>query len=129
MITKTGSSLQIQLETVNLNVLEVGTNNVFTRLPYGSETIKVTCTKINCNQAGTLVAAVNFLHLPRQGGCQAYAPNTMMSDRSCTTQSFSYTLARDDSSAVFQVVCRLNETFFADAIGFNLFRLCKYLCF
>jgi hypothetical protein len=125
VITKTGSSLQIQLETTNQNVLEVGTNNVYTRLPFGSEAIKVTCTKINCNQVGTLVASVNYLRLPKQGNCQAYAPNMMMSDRSCTTQSFSYTLARDDSVSVYQVVCRLNETFYADAIGFNLYRLCN----
>jgi hypothetical protein len=126
VITKTGSSLQIQLETTNLNVLEVGTNNVYTRLPYGSETIKVTCTKINCNQQGTLIASVNFLQLPRQGNCMAYAPNSAMSDRACTAQAYSYTLARDDSSSVYQVVCRINETFFADAIGFNLFRLCNF---
>lgn len=125
MITKTGSSLQVQLETTNLNVLEIGATNVYTRLPFGNEVVKVTCTKINCNQLGTLVAEVNNVALPRQGTCQAYAPNTPFADNSCTQQSFSYTLNSAGTASVYQVLCRLNETYYANAIGFNLYRLCN----
>lgn len=127
LLTKNGYYIQLKLETTNVETLELGKLKILTRLPYGSERIRITCTKINCNENGILSACINGLKVNKSEPCLLYASNEQNNEFKCLSQTFEYTLSTQHEISSYEIECRLlqsNDDNLADSISFNLQRLC-----
>ena len=87
-----------------------------------NELVKITCTKIGCNENGTLTAFVNGNKAQKLGGCLSYAANSF-NDYQCLSQSFQSILMPEN--LVHDVECRFEETGQVDEVKYTISKLCK----
>lgn len=118
-----GYSIQLRIETTNSNILINGYNGQVYTVIQTNEPIKITCTKIGCNENGTLSAYVNGQRASKLGGCLSYASNSFI-DYKCLSQSFQSVLNPDNS--VHDVECRFEETGSFDSVKYTITKLCKF---
>jgi hypothetical protein len=116
--------IQLKLETSNNNFLELGKLSIYSHFPFGDEPIKITCSKLNCQEDGLLEARVNGIVANKYGPCLSYFP-TSIDDFKCLSQAFQFTLINDTNIAFYEIECRYRETANLDAVKIDLIRLSK----